>query len=190
MKGKNRLTLTGVLPVSLSHVRREVWLVPLFALLTALGALMRVHLPGTPVPATLQTLFVLIAGGVGGVFVGLASQILYMALGFCGLPFFAGSAAFGTIALTPTLGYLVGFVLAAAFMGLAGRRKSSIWVWVLKGLAATAIIYVCGIAHLTIFTGGDISTAALMGAAPFIPWDVMKVIIAALVITGLNRRNR
>jgi len=190
MKGRNRLMSTGVLPVSLSHVRREVWLVPLFALLTALGALIRVYLPGTPVPATLQTLFVLIAGGVGGAFAGPASQALYIALGFCGLPFFAGSAAGSTLLMSPTFGYLAGFVIASAFMGIIGKKSTSMWVWVINGLAATLIIYICGITYLTVYTGGDISSTALIGIAPFLPWDIMKVIAAALVITGLRKQRK
>ncbi|MFQ6104872.1 MAG: biotin transporter BioY [Candidatus Glassbacteria bacterium] len=174
--------------VSLPHVRREVWLVPLFALLTTLGAMLRIHLPGTPIPATMQTFFVLVAGGIGGVMAGSLSQLLYLGLGLCGLPFFAGLSMGGAFTLSPTFGYLIGFIFAAGFMGMGRSRDRSLWMWILKALAATTVIHIFGLSYFTFYTAGDIGSAFAMGVIPFIPWDIAKAIAAAIAIQKLNRR--
>ena len=61
-----------------------------FAVMTALGAHVRIPLPWTPVPITLQPLFVSLAGATLGPVLGPASQGLYLAAGAAGMPFFAG----------------------------------------------------------------------------------------------------
>src|SRR5262245_49900026 len=110
-----------------------------FALLTALTALIRYPLPGTPVPATLQTLSVVLAGLLLGPRLGALSMGLYLAFGICGQFVFASAP--GPAALVgPTAGYLVGFVLAQPMLGwLVG--PSGGWRRVLAAtLAGQAVI--------------------------------------------------
>ena len=84
-----------------------------FALLTALGAAVRIPLPFTPVPITLQTLFVLLAGVTLGPRLGAASMAFYLLLGTAGYHVFAGSERCGLQTIFgPTGGYLLGFLLA------------------------------------------------------------------------------
>jgi len=90
-----------------------------FALLTVIGAKIRVPLPFTPVPGTLQTIPVLLAGILLGARAGASSQILYLSLGMAGIPVFALAGAGPAYLLGPTGGFLPGFV-AAAFV--TGRR--------------------------------------------------------------------
>ena len=88
-----------------------------FALLTALGAFVRIPLPFTPVPVTLQTFFVLAAGIYLGSRDAALSQLGYLAIGAVGLPVFAGGGAgFGHF-LGVTGGYLIAFPIAAAMVG-------------------------------------------------------------------------
>ncbi|TET40117.1 MAG: biotin transporter BioY, partial [Elusimicrobia bacterium] len=70
----------------------------LFAALTAVGGLIAVPLPFTPVPITLQTFFTFLAGAILGKYLGALSQIIYLLLGVIGLPVFAkGSSGIGVL---------------------------------------------------------------------------------------------
>jgi biotin transport system substrate-specific component len=84
-----------------------------FALLTGLTALWEIPLPFTPVPITGQTFAILLAGATLGLRAGAASQLLYLAMGIVGVPFFAGGSSGWEVVTGPTVGYLVGFVAAA-----------------------------------------------------------------------------
>jgi len=178
----------GAVALSGLWTRKAIWLVPTFALLTALGAAVRFPVPGTPVPATMQTFFVLLAGGLCGSAAGALSQVLYMVLGLCGLPFFAMTAGGG--AVPPTMGYIAGFVVASALMGYRIPANPGTAGLVLRGIAATLVIYVFGLSFLALYTGSDIGDALLVGVVPFLPWDAMKILAAAISIEKLARYRR
>ena len=100
-----------------------VGLATAFAGATAVSAHIRIPLPFTPVPLTLQTLVVLVAGGLLGARLGALSQLEYILLGLLGLPVFTTGTLLG-----PTGGYIIGFVFAALVMGLAARREGLAWL--------------------------------------------------------------
>ncbi|MEM0275120.1 MAG: biotin transporter BioY, partial [Nitrososphaerota archaeon] len=82
---------------------RLIALSSIFAVFTALGAQFAFYIG--PVPITLQTLFVILSGFVGGFRVGLLSQLIYLAVGLAGLPVFAGFKGGYMVFLGPTAGY-------------------------------------------------------------------------------------
>ncbi len=95
----------------------------LFAALTGVGALIAIPLPFTPVPITLQTFFIFLAGALLGKYLGALSQLIYLLLGVVGLPVFAkGSSGIGAL-LGPSGGYLVGFIPAAFLVGYLLERR-------------------------------------------------------------------
>jgi biotin transport system substrate-specific component len=146
-----------------------------FAVATALSAHVRIPLPFTPVPITLQTLVVLLAGltlGPGG---GAASQALYLGAGLLGLPVFAAGAGavFG-----PTGGYLIGFVLAAAVAGVIARRRWDALGLALGFAAGIAVIYGCGVAWLCALTHQPVAGAIAVGVLPFLAGDALKLVAA------------
>ena len=94
-----------------------------FCLLTWAGALVRIPIPGTPVPMTLQTIPVLLSGAVLGPAGGGASQALYLLLGLSGAPAFSGGNSGLAHLAGPTGGYLVGFFLGASLVGWLVRRR-------------------------------------------------------------------
>jgi biotin transport system substrate-specific component len=159
------------------------------AALTGLMAQLRVPLPGTPVPVTGQTLAVLLAGVLLGARYGFLSQAIYVGLGCAGLPWFTGfSGGIAWLLRGVTGGYLVGFVVAAGFVGHVTQRSAASrrfpWQLVLM-LAGSAVILACGALHysLTLHTGlGATLSAAVV---PFIPGDVCKSILAASASTLL-----
>jgi biotin transport system substrate-specific component len=160
-----------------------------FSLLTWAGARMSVHLPYTPVPGTLQTLAVLLAGAALGPALGAASQMIYLGLGLAGLPVFAlpGSGPF--YFLGPTGGYLLGFVPAAYLIGLLlGRAPRCGAVRAaLAFLAGSAVIDAGGILWLASHLEGDLSQALRLGLAPFVLFDLVKIALATAILTAGRR---
>jgi biotin transport system substrate-specific component len=167
---------------------RDLILIVLGALFVAALAQVKIPLPFTPVPLTGQTFGVLLVGATLGSKRGAASMLLYIALGALGLPFFAGGASGLAYLSGATLGYLVGFVLAAYVVGLLAERglERSVRTSLIPFLIGTIIIYVCGVAWLSILLG-SFSKAVTAGVVPFLIGDAIKLIAAALVLPGAWR---
>jgi biotin transport system substrate-specific component len=161
-----------------------------FAVMTALGAHIRIPLPFTPVPITLQTLFVLLAGAALGPLLGPLSQGLYVLAGGLGLPIFAGGVGgWSSLLQGATSGYLVGFVAGAGLTGWMIRRRESRFAWILLSMAAgQVVVYACGIAWLALVLGVSLGRATLLGALPFLAGDAVKLCIAAGLFRGAPRQ--
>lgn len=161
---------------------RDLSLVALGAALVALLAQVRIPLPFTPVPLTGQTFGVLLVAALGSKR-GAASMALYIALGAFGLPVFAGGAAGLSYMTGATLGYLIGFVLAAYVVGALAERglERSVRTSLLPFLVGTLIIYVCGVTWLT-FLLGSLTKALAAGLVPFLIGDAIKLVAAALAL--------
>lgn len=154
----------------------ELGLAGAFCAATVLAAHIRVPLPFTPVPLTLQTLVVLLAGGLLGPRLGFVSQTGYLLLGLLGLPVLATVSLLG-----PTGGYVLGFVLAAVVMGLCARRQTLGWT-IAGTVLATLTIYACGSLWLSAYTGQSLSHALALGVAPFLAGDALKCAAAVMMI--------
>jgi biotin transport system substrate-specific component len=169
---------------TLSMSSRAGWvtLAGIVGFAVALGAASQVAIPipGTPVPLTLQPLMVVLAGMWLGPGAGVASMVLYLALGALGLPVFSPIGAPGIARIVgPTGGYLLAYPLAAFVAGtIAARRDNLFWRW-LAACAGITMIFVGGIAQLTVLF--DFPRAVAMGLTPFAALDVVKAFIAALL---------
>ena len=152
------------------------------ALLVALAAQVALPLPGTPVPFTLQVPAVLLVGAWLGPAMGAASLALYLALGAAGLPVFAAGGVAGAARLFgPTGGYLLAYPAAAALVGqLVGSGRS--WLRLSTALlAGLALIYLGGVSQLAVLTG-DLGRAVQLGSLPFLPFDLVKLLLLGLVL--------
>jgi len=149
--------------------------------LISLGAW--VSIPFFPVPLTLQTLFVLLAGAVMKRYAVIPVS-LYVLLGALGLPVFHTGVAGLGILLGPTGGYLMGFIFAAFVVGLAYEHEAVI-IHITGLLAGTAIIYICGIAWLMYSLNLGFIPAILSGVIPFIPGDAIKIFAAFMIAKRL-----
>ncbi|MDO9036501.1 MAG: biotin transporter BioY [Methanoregula sp.] len=152
-----------------------------FIALIALGSW--VSVPFFPVPLTLQTLFVLLAGAVMHRY-SVIPVTLYILLGALGLPLFHNGIAGIGILLGPTGGYLIGFIPAALIVGLAYETRAD-RVHVIGLAMATLIIYACGISWLMYSTGMGIAAALAMGMLPFLLGDVIKASAAYMIAKRL-----
>jgi biotin transport system substrate-specific component len=149
----------------------------------ALAASAQVALPMWPVPATLQSMVVLLLGAAGGPAVGIAAVMAYLAQGAAGLPFFAGGTAGPAVLAGPTAGYLFGFVLAAGVAGLA--HGMAWWRQGLVLLAAHLLIFVPGVTWLAGFTGW--ARAAEAGFLVFLPGTLVKTALALALLKAMRR---
>lgn len=161
---------------------RQMTLISLFAALTAVGAF--ISIPLYPVPLTLQTLFTLLAAMTLGSVMGASSQIIYVLLGIIGLPVFAGFKAGIGILFGPTGGFLFGFIISAYVIGkiIEAKKERNFFYYLLAGLSGMVIIYITGITQLSLVTGIGIKRALLIGALPFLPGDILKIIAASFIV--------
>ncbi|HHS93976.1 MAG TPA: biotin transporter BioY [Rhodobacterales bacterium] len=157
--------------------------------IAALTLAAKIRVPMWPVPLTMQTFAVLTLGAGLGLRLGLMSVLGYIALGAAGLAVFTGESAGLAYLAGPTGGYLVGFVAAAAAMGLMARRG---WDRSVAGMAAamllgTAIIYAFGLAGMSFLFLADKGAAWVLqyGMVNFLVGDALKLVLAALVVPGL-----
>ncbi len=167
---------------------RKMILTGLFAALTAVGAFIIIPLPFSPVPVTLQTFFTLLAGIILGPGYGALSQLIYIFLGGIGLPVFAGGTGGFQVLVGPTAGFLWGFVLAAYIVGLMVKNHSTLRVNILAMLAGLIVIYIPGMFVLKLVAGLSIYKAFLVGVLPFIPGDIVKIVVAGILARQLEKR--
>ncbi|WP_159349581.1 biotin transporter BioY [Roseomonas harenae] len=147
-----------------------------------LAASAQVSLPMWPVPATLQTLAVLLLGALGGSRMGAAAVLLYLAEGAMGLPVFAAGAAGPAVLMGPTAGFLLGFIASAWIAGLAGHtaaRQAAVLT------AAHLIVFVPGVAWLASFVGWE--RAWMAGFLLFVPGTMVKTALAFTTMRALRR---
>ena len=159
-----------------------------FALMTWVAAKVSVPLPMTPVPGTLQTLAVLLAGAVLGARAGAVSQASYIFMGMAGLPVFALPGSGPLYLLGPTGGYLVGFIAAAFVVGSVIKKTGGREVLpaALAFLLGAATIHTCGLAWLSVVLG-DPAAALRAGVLPFVLFDLAKVVAATGIHAGYIR---
>jgi len=177
--------------ISRISVRTRRWLAfAALTLCTAAGAFLVIPIPGSPVPLTLQTFFVLAGAGLLGGRLSASAQTAYLVLGGIGLPLYAGSIIAGPVFFGVTGGYLVGFVLASWLIGRL-LRNTSRWMHILPALVlGELVILTCGVIWLAAVTHLPLTKAALLGALPFLPGDIAKLAAAATVIRAAGERTR
>lgn len=166
-----------------AQVIRDVALIVAGAALTALGAQVSFTVGDSPVPYTLQTAAVLVTGTALGSGRGFVSMALYVAAGALGLGVFADgrSGLESSIGgLTPTIGYLLAFIVAATLCGRLAERQ---WERTRTGafllmLLGSFVIYLIGVPVLAVIARMDLSDAIYWGAIVFVPWDLAKVVVA------------
>ena len=160
----------------------------LFAALLAAVAPFKIPLGFTPVPITLQTLVVLLAGAMLGARYGALSMILYDVVGALGLPVFAGGGSgFGAL-IGPTGGYLLSYPVAAFAIGwyVQKRKKPKFVDYVVAMIAGTIIIYVMGAAQGMLVTGLGLAAIITGWVLPFIIGDTIKLLIAAYIAKNVD----
>lgn len=162
-------------------VARDIGLVIAAAGITGALAQITVHIPGTPVPMTGQTLGVLVSGCALGARRATAAMLAYALFGFIGVPWFAGGQH-GYVGANA--GYLLGFVLAGFLCGLVAERGADRRVIgaIPAMLLGEVAIYAIGVPWLAVDLHVGIGKAISLGFNPFVAGDATKATIGALVL--------
>ncbi|MEW2065537.1 biotin transporter BioY [Streptomyces sp. NPDC007346] len=147
------------------------------AALTGIAAQIAVPVPGSPVPVTGQTFAALLIGTALGARRGFLSLAVYALVGMAGMPWFAeGTSGYAM----PSLGYILGMLLAATVVGALARRGGDRSVLRTAGtmVIGSAIIYAVGVPYLALATGMSLSAAVAAGLVPFLIGDALKAALA------------
>lgn len=186
MNTTSRLVVDGSVPRTERSVLSQVAWITGFAALTAVGAY--IEIPRQPVPFTLQTLFVLLAGAFLGPRNGAISMMLYLSVGALGAPVFS-SGGFGLAKiLGPTGGYLLAFPAAAALVGYLVQVRRALWWTYIAMFAGLLIIFTSGTIQLYAVLLHDWAAAFMGGFMIFSWWDVLKLSAAAMTYHEVSKR--
>jgi len=162
-----------------------------FIIFMVLGAFVRIPLPFTPVPWTLQTFFVLLSGAMLAGNLGAISQAGYAVLGIAGLPVFVNAGSGGAYLLGPTGGYIAGFIIASFFLGRTIKTfGNSLFSVFFLMCFADALLLLTGALWLKILLGCGTEKALAIGFLPFIPGDLFKAAAAAIIYIKIRPRIR
>jgi biotin transport system substrate-specific component len=161
-------------------------------ILTAIAAQISAPLPFTTIPFTFQPMVVLVGAAALGSRLGMASQILYLALGIAGLPVFAASPVLPPGAarlLGPSGGYLMAYPFAAFVAGWLGERgfDRRYLTAVAAMIAGLVVVFAGGVSWLALAVqpARGLSGALVTGFVPFIVPDLLKLLVAAAAMPGL-----
>ena len=178
---------------------KQISYIGLFTALTVVFAIIPpIPVPFVPVPLTLQTLGVMLAGLVLGPRLALLAMALYVLLAAIGLPVLPGGRGGLSVFAGPTGGFLIGFIPGAWVAGWMAKRanllahKSGSTLQRFSGNLTAAIaggaliVYLIGVPWLAMVTGMELSKA-IFAVAVFVPGDLVKAIIAAYVATKLTQ---
>ncbi|SHH36249.1 biotin transporter BioY [Tepidibacter thalassicus] len=158
----------------------------LFAAITAITS--QITIPIQPVPITFQVLAVALAGALLGKKYGFISQIVFLLLGAIGIPVFAEFKGGLNIIAGPTGGYLLAYPLAAYITGYFSEKEGivNISIGMILGLI---IIYILGMLQLKFILNLSLQKAFMVGVAPFLILDLIKLIIASFIVNTILKRS-
>ena len=151
----------------------------------------KIKIPFYPVPMTMQTFMILFIGVVLGNKIGLLTVSLYLFEGIFGLPVFAGTPekGIGIIYFTgPTMGYLIGFLVAVYLAGFFKYEKGIINTF-LKLIFCVSFIYILGLIWLGILIGWD-KPIFKLGAQPFLLAELFKILLLVFLTPTLLKTKK
>ncbi len=173
-------------------VATDLALIGTFAALIAVGSLVAVAVSAVPVPITLQTFAVLLAGAVLGARRGALAVLLYLTVGLAGLPIFAQGFGGPAVLGRPSVGYLLAFPIAAWLVGWAAERGvGRSWprrtaILVAGAVAGSLAVYAVGVPVLAARAGMSLGEALVFNGI-FVPFDAVKLVLAVLVAASVHR---
>ncbi len=181
----------AVRPLAVTWTTDRAWVqaVLVVAGATFVAATAQWEIPLWPVPISAQSLSVLLVGATLGARLGGLSMLTYLGMGAGGLPVFSGGGGGIQHLVGPTVGYLVGFVVAAALMGWLSQRfhttrsvPAAAATAATTFLLATVVILACGVVGLMAVLDLSVREAWAAGVTPFWIGALIKAGVATLYI--------
>lgn len=179
------------MPASRPFTASGLALIAVFVgIIAALGLAPAIPVPGSPVSITLQTLGVMLAGAVLGRWRGAAAVLVFLLLVGLGLPLLAGGRGGLGVFVGPSAGFLVGFPVAAFVIGALTEQlnaaRSLPRAVVINVAGGIVVLYGFGIVGMALAAHLPLAKAALL-CVVFLPGDVAKAVIAAVVARGVHQ---
>jgi len=169
---------------------KEITFVALFAaVMGALGLVPPITLSFSPVPITLQTLGVLISGGVLGARLGAMSQIIFLLLVAAGVPILSGGRGGLSVFVGPSVGYLIAWPITAYCIGYLLKRFKTLklqYVLLINLTVGILLIYLIGIPVQSFMMHISVLEAVKLSLV-FIPGDALKAIFASILVYRLRK---
>ena len=145
-------------------------------------------IPIGPIPISLTNFAIYLSLYLLNWKMGTLSYIIYLLVGLVGLPVFSGfTGGVGKLA-GPTGGYIIGFIPMAIIAGIVIDKFSQRWIQILGMIVGTAICYAFGTAWFCIQAGYTVSAALAVCVIPFIPADLIKMVIAMIIGPEIRKR--
>ena len=181
--------MEAIKKIELNKIAKIILVAMLGTLLLTISA--KIKIPFYPVPMTMQTFIVLFLGITLGPKIGLLTVSLYLFEGIFGLPVFAGTPekGIGLVYFTgPTMGYLIGFLVAVYFVGSFKYDKGPINTF-LKLIFSVSFIYILGLIWLGTLIGWD-KPIFKLGAEPFLLAELFKMLLLLFLIPTLSKAKK
>jgi biotin transport system substrate-specific component len=181
--------MEAIKKIELNKIAKVILIAVLGTLLLTISA--KIKIPFYPVPMTMQTFVVLFLGITLGPRIGLLTISLYLFEGIFGLPVFAGTPekGVGLVYFTgPTMGYLIGFLVAVYFSGSFKYDKGLINTF-LKLIFSVSFIYIFGLIWLGTLIGWD-KPIFKLGAQPFLLAELFKMLLLLFLTPTLLKAKK
>jgi len=169
---------------------KDITYVALFAaVMGVLGLIPPIMLTFTPVPITLQTLGVILAGGILGARLGALSQIVFLLIVAAGMPLLSGGRGGLGVFVGPSAGYLFSYPIVAFCIGYILSRVRTLS---LKHVLATNLtvgiflLYIFGVPAQAFVMNLDIVDVIKMSTV-YLPGDILKALLASFVVYKLRK---
>ena len=174
---------------------RKIFKLTIVALMVAgMAMIAQISIPlPSGIPLTLQTLAVAFAGFLLGTKHGTVSVGVYIALGAVGAPVFSGFTGGFQKFLSPTGGFIWGFLLLALSCGMAEIKKWSKkerLAAIIAGVIGLLLCHLCGIIQFSAIAGTDPVSAFIICSLPYLPKDIICIIAAYFLAHAVKKRLR
>lgn len=178
MKEKNRISVS------------QITLTALMAALLCVTGPLSLPIPISPVPLSLATMAVCLSACILGWKLGTMSVLIYLLMGFCGLPVFSNFSGGPAKLAGPTGGYLLGYLFLALIAGWFFSRFSHPALRMAGMILGTAVCYLFGTLWLCFQAGLSLKQGLVMGVIPYIPGDLVKMLLVLYLGPAINKRLR
>ncbi|MDA8025414.1 MAG: biotin transporter BioY [Actinomycetota bacterium] len=165
-------------------VLADVALVVSYAILIGISGQFSFHLPFTPVPVTAQTFVVLLGASALGSIRSIIGTSIFLLVGAAGVPWFAGGTGGIAIFSEPTFGYIIGFIVSAAVIGVLAARgfDRKVLGTTTEMIIGNVVIYIFGAGFLALSLGLSPAKAIALGVVPFLIGDAVKIVLASVAL--------
>ena len=142
-----------------------------------------------PIPISMSLLAIFMAGLILGMKYGTLSVIVYILLGITGIPVFAGAKGGFAVILGPTGGFLIGYILCTFIVGFVAERFNNKKIYIVIGMVISVVVcYIPGVLWYCFITGNTFEMSLKLCVIPFIPGDVIKIIISLILYSKISKR--